>query len=586
MRQFFVTVAGVAVGLLLFVVLAPVLLIGWAVSAASSAPEPVPSQAVLTVDLRRTLQDQSDETGFGIRTNPSVIDIVDALARGSEDPSVRGAFIRANQFGMAPAHAEEIHQALRAFREAGRFVVVHSQGFDGPSATPYLAASAANAIWLQASGAFASSGLAMQTPFFGGVLERFGAEAQFEQFEEYKGGAEVYTRSTFSEANREAQLALLEDVFATTLTRAAEARDVDPADLRSLLEASPYSAEDALSLGLVDRLGHVAEAREAARARAGEDAEFISVVDYLAAAGRPDVSGPVIAVVQGQGAVLNGGGGGSAFRDSAVYGDTIADAIDSVVEDGRARAIVLRISSPGGSPTASDQIHNAVARAQAAGMPVVASFGSVAASGGYYLAAGADAILAQPTTLTGSIGVYGGKIVLRDTFGLVDFNVETLAVGGDFTLAYSSTTPFSPSQRAAYRALMSDVYDDFLRIVAEGRNLSVEQVREIARGRVWTGAQAYERGLIDGLGGYRDAIALAAELAEIPAEQGVRVIRYPEPLSPIEQLEALFSVSAGGLETLGEVEAVLRSPEMRALLEARDASRGDISLRARLPQFD
>lgn len=587
MRQFLITMAGVAAGLVLFAVLVPVILISLAISAANNAgaPEAVPSQAILTLDLRRPLVDQRPATAFGSSGPPSVIDIVDALAAAADDPSVRGAFIRANEFGMRPAHAEEIHQALNAFRDSGRFVVMHAQGFEGPSALSYLAASASDEIWLQASGSFVSTGLAVQTAFFGGMLERFEAEAQFEQFEEFKGGAEAYTRSTYSEPNRQALLSLLEDLFDQAVIQAAEARGVPAETLRAHLEGAPYSAERALELGLVDRLGHVAEAREAAIDRAGENGQLIALDDYLDAAGRPNARGPAIAVVQGQGPILTGQGAATLFRSDAIYGDTFADAIDRAAEDDRVRAIVLRVDSPGGSPAASDQINDAVRRAQENGLPVVASFGAAAASGGYYMSANADEIIAPATAITGSIGVYGGKIVLRDTYRLIDFNVEPLSVGGDFALAYSEATPFTPEQRAAFREMMRDIYEDFIDVVATGREMTPDAVRDVAGGRVWTGAQALERGLIDGIGGYQDALRRAAVLSGLGEDEDFRVIRYPEPLSPFEQLETLFSASAQGLETINQAEALLSSPEVRALLEARAAAQGDISLRTRLPEF-
>jgi len=257
-----------------------------------------------------------------------------------------------------------------------------------------------------------------------------------------------------------------------------------------------------------------------------------------------------------------------------------------VAKNKAVKAIVMRIDSPGGSAIASDQIWYAVERAKAAGKPVVVSMGQLAASGGYYISAGADYIFAEPTTLTGSIGVLGGKIVLDQTFDMVGYNVEPVAVGGPYTLAYSSVQSFTPEQRQAFHDAMARTYADFTSIVAKGRKLPLETVLKIARGRVWTGAQAKQNGLVDGFGGLRDAIAKARDLAGIAKGERVEVRRFPAAEPPLKQLQRLFGISSESAQTMATLKALVQSPQMQALLHsAKLVQEKPPSLKADVPGF-
>lgn len=585
MRHFLITVVGVFAGLALFAACAVALVITLGAQAARSSVEQrsraAPPVSVLAIDLRLPLSDQGVRGAFGLGGPPSLIDLVDALARAETDLRVKGAFIRAPEFGLSPAQAEELADSLASFRKAGKFVVVHAQGFESTSFIAYMAAAYADELWLQANGSFVATGLSIETPFYGGVFEKFGAKPEFEQFHEYKSAANVYTEKSYTEAHRESLETLLDGLFADALAKAAEARATTPEALRGIVERGPYSAQKALELGLVDRLGHVLDAQDAALARAGAHAALIEASYYLRIAGKPHRKGPVIALVAGQGAIVTGIDRSGPFGGpDLIFSDTVADAIEMAAKDDRVEAIVLRVDSPGGSATASDQIWNAVKRAQAKGKPVVASFASVAASGGYYMSVGADAILAQPTTITGSIGVLGGKLVLDETYGIVGYNVEPLSVGGPFTLAYSETRSFTPEQRAAYRAMLAGVYDDFTGKVADGRSLPIDRVRLVAKGRIWTGRQAMERGLVDELGGLRAAIERAKALAGLDADAEVTLRRYPAPRSPIAALQQLLGVGAEGAEALARLDRLLSSPEIAAALEARQALEADATLYA------
>ena len=237
------------------------------------------------------------------------------------------------------------------------------------------------------------------------------------------------------------------------------------------------------------------------------------------------------------------------------------------------KAIVFRVSSPGGSPEASEQILAAVRAARAAGKPVVVSMGAYAASGGYWISSEADWIVAQPSTLTGSIGVFGGKFVLADALGRFGVDLRGLSVGGDYASAFSTSEPFSARQRAAFAASMDRTYDEFIARVATGRRLPAERVREIARGRVWTGAQAQELGLVDQLGGVTEAVTKARQLANIGDDKSVRFKRYPKAQSPWEALSSAFGVSGEAARVLVGVGAMTADPDARAVAEQIQAER-------------
>lgn len=237
------------------------------------------------------------------------------------------------------------------------------------------------------------------------------------------------------------------------------------------------------------------------------------------------------------------------------------------------KAIVFRVSSPGGSPEASEQILAAVRAARAAGKPVVVSMGSYAASGGYWISSEADWIVAQPSTLTGSIGVFGGKFVLADALGRFGVDMRELTVGGQYADAFSPTQPFTNSQRAAFAGSMDRIYDDFITRVATGRKLEPARVREIAKGRVWTGAQALPLGLVDQLGGVTEAVAKAKALAKIPADESVRFKHFPKQKSPWEALADMFGVQSEAAQALVMLGGVMADPQAQAVMRRIEGER-------------
>ncbi len=570
MKQFFLTVAGVFAGLFLFLVVVPFMLIAVAIGSASSK-EPTPANSVLELDLREGLTDQTPTNPFALfgGSGLSTLQIVDTLAMAEDDDRVKVLLIRLPEAGVTPAAADEIRQAVRRFRRSGKLVIAHSQGFQpvGTSISSYMLGASASELWMQNTASFQVAGFSTDSIFLGRAFERYGVDAEFEQRYEYKNAVNEYTESDFTPAHREAMTAWMGSIYASALANAAQDRRLTPQALRETIEAGPYSSAQALQRRLIDKIGQVEEAEAEAKRRAGRGAGIIEFRDYASSQGERSGSGRnAIAIVGGEGAIMTGtGGGADPFGGgSSIMSDDLAEAIYDAIEDKAVKAIVFRVSSPGGSPEASEQILAAVRAARAAGKPVVVSMGDYAASGGYWISSEADWIVAQPSTLTGSIGVFGGKFVLADALGRFGVDMRNLSVGGDYAGAFSPSEPFTAEQRAAFAASIDRTYEEFIARVSTGRRLPPARVREIARGRVWTGAQARELGLVDQLGGMEEAVAKARQLARIPDDESVRFKRYPTPESPFEALSEMFGVSGEAARVLVGIGGVMNDPAAEA----------------------
>ncbi|GAA0647601.1 signal peptide peptidase SppA [Brevundimonas lenta] len=583
MKQFFLTMGGVFAGLFLFLIVVPFILISIAISSATSR-EPAPAHTVLELDLREGLTDQTPTNPFAIFGGGglSTMQIVDTLAQAEDDSRVKALLIRLPEAGVTPAAADEIRQAIRRFRRSGKVVIAHSQGFQpvGTTVSSYMIGASASELWMQNTASFQLTGFSADAIFLRRAFDKFGVEAEFEQRYEYKNAVNEYTQSDFTPAHREAMTAWMTSIYDSALANAAQDRKTTLPALKATIEAGPYSSGQALQRRLIDKIGHVEEAENEIKRRAGRGAEIMDFHDYAASQGERTGSGSdAIAIVGGEGAIMTGrGGGADPFGSgSAIMSDDTAEAIYDAIEDKSVKAIVFRVSSPGGSPEASEQILAAVRAAKAAGKPVVVSMGDYAASGGYWISSEASWIVAQPSTLTGSIGVFGGKFVLADALGRFGVDMRNLTVGGEYSDAFSPSSSFTPAQRAAFAAQIDRTYEEFVARVSTGRRLPPARVREIARGRVWTGAQAHRIGLVDQLGGLEEALAKAKQLARIDADANVRLKRYPQPKSPFEALSRMFGVSGEAAQVLVGIGGVMNDPAAEATVRRIQTDRARAS---------
>ncbi|MDX2233093.1 MAG: S49 family peptidase [Hyphomonadaceae bacterium] len=589
MKQFLITVAGVLVGFVLCVFVG-VALIGASIgSAAQRHADSQPGASVLGVDLRQDLTDAPANSPFNFNGSTSVVELVRKLDAAAKDNKVKGLYVRANTFGLAPAHAEEVRDAIARFRASGKWVIAHMQN-EGirTSIAGYAAVAGADEVWLHDASELLPMGITAEQTFFADTLRRFKLTAQFETREEFKSAADTITQSGYTPANREATTSLLTSIYERMIASIAESRKAQgmtAQTVREAIEATPYTGEEALRRKLVDKLGRPEDAMLAALERAGgvDNAGVVDVADYTP---RPP-SGPVIALVTGEGEIVSGPAENNPFGDSQVMnGDVIAESILDAARDKDVKAIVFRVSSPGGSVVGSDQIWHAVETAQARGKKVVVSMGAYAASGGYYVSAGADEIVAWPTTITGSIGVVGGKVILGDALEhYLSARTDTVQVGSPTANYFTSSRPFTNQESAAFAGFIDRAYTDFIALVAEGRGMTPEQVREVAKGRVWTGAQAHERKLVNTLGGLNVAIDRAKALAGIKAETGVQLRLYPQEKSPFEALEELFGVSAANARTAATLAAILGDERvagaLRAVMDDRQGVRAETHIDVR-----
>lgn len=505
----------------------------------------VPNGCVLELDLRAMPPETS---GFdplaiisgGSRPTP-LRDIVAAIYRAAEDPRVAGLIARVQLTASPSAAVQELREAVVAFT-AAKPSLAWAETY--PGTLSYYLASAFGEVWMQPAGSVGLIGFASNATFLRHAFDKAGIEPQFVARGEYKSAVNRYTEHGFTEAHREAVTRMLQSVQEQVWEAVAESRKLDAARLDALADRAPLLREEAVASGLVDRIGFRDEAYERLAEMVGVEevsdttpprlyvSRYAGAVRSRLTPPVPSVPGlrakPTVAVINVDGEIVDGRGGPQflPFGNSTVGGDTIAAALREAAADDSVSAIVLRVNSPGGSVTASETLWREVKRARKRGKPVVASMGAVAASGGYYIAVAADAIVASPATITGSIGVFTGKLVLRDLLERLGVGLETVRTNANAD-AWSIEAPFTPEQRARQEAEADLVYADFLERVADGRNLTTEAVDRVARGRVWTGADARERGLVDELGGFRTALRRAKILAGLDEDTDVRIVTYP-----------------------------------------------------------
>jgi protease-4 len=572
MKQFLITVAGVFVGLALFAVVTPFVLIGIAVSAAR--PAPIAPHAVLTLDLRGGLTDQEPQDGLSIfgRRALSVMGVEAALSRAAHDDRVSGLYVRLPEEGIGPGAADELRLAFLRFRASGKPILAFSQGLypAGVVTSTYELGAASGDLWMQTQAPFQAVGLASEDLFLKNFFDKYGVVADFQQRYQYKNAVNGYLYSDYTPAHREAELSWMGSVFATGLAAAAHDRRMTPAALVSIIEAGPYDAADAKAKGLVDRVGEEREAEAAILKAAGDGAKLVDFSRYAAQArsGRAVGLGPAIAVIQAEGDIVNGTAQHESpiSQDPMIYADDLAGAFYRATADPDVKAIVFRLSSPGGVDTASEEILSAVRAAKAAGKPVVVSMGDYGASGGYWISSAASEIIAQPSTLTGSIGVFGGKFALGPALAKFGVDIHGLQVGGAYASADGAGAAMTPAQSAVFGASLDRIYNGFVERVAEGRHMPAAKVDAIAKGRVWTGAQAKGLGLVDALGGFPLAVERAKALAGLSGE--VRLKPFATAQSPFAALARLFGANADAARLMADAGALAKDPEARALLES------------------
>ena len=574
-KTFLASLLAVVVGAFLFFFFGFLLLVGIAGTFSMKTAVEVPSEAILRIDLSEVITDApSDDPLAGLdlmtlqRTPQlSLFGALRAIEAAQDDDRIRGIYLRMNGGGGVAGTAvlEELREALAAFKSSGKFIVSYNESY---SQGQYYLASVADRIYIQPEGGMDWSGLSASVMFYKGLFDKLDLKAEVFRPTacRYKSAVEPYILDRMSDANREQMQELVNSLWGTISGEVARARGIDSVKMQRLTDALAVSLpEDALREGFVDGVVYEDQMRDVFAELGVEtgdrdDDTFISLGDYAAMVG-PDVSNlgaDRVAILYADGQIVDGHGSGD-----AVYGNSLAAQLRELRGDDAVKAVVVRVNSPGGSALASDVIWREMELLRAE-KPVVVSMGSYAASGGYYISCPADVIVADRTTLTGSIGVFGMFLnpidALKNKLGITLDGVRSNTSAG-----MGSYTALTPAERASIMRGVDKVYTTFTGHVAEGRNLPVERVLEIAGGRVWSGEDALGIGLVDALGGLKTAIALAVDKAGLT---DYRVVEVRETPSGLAAMLTTMNVSVRKLFTRSELETVMGEYE-----KVREATR-------------
>lgn len=540
--------------------------------------EDVSDKTFLEIDFSNGLVEYvPDDPGsrMMLAKRPQVIDVVEALQNASDDDRISGIVARLSHMRMGMACIQEVRNAVLAFRKSGKPAIAYADTFGefSPGTGSYYLATAFEKIYLQPSGDICLTGLLLETQFLKGTFEKLGVVPRIDRRHEYKNAVNTFTEETYTEPHKEALTRITDSIFGQIVKGIAQARDISEENVRGLVDHGLFLGQEAVNAKLVDGLAYRDAVYEEIKSAVGDQVKFLSLWDYLEEAGRFYADGETLALIYGVGGIQRGRSQyNPLFGDAAMGSGTLTKAFRSAIADEDVKAILFRVNSPGGSYVASDSIWRETVRAKAAGKPVIVSMGNVAGSGGYFVSMAADKIIAQPGTITGSIGVFAGKMLTSGFWEKMGISWDEVHAGSNATI-WTGIRDYTPEQWSRLQDTLDRIYADFTTKAAKGREMPLEKVMNAARGRVWTGEDAKSLGLIDELGGFPEAIALAKAAAGIPEDRKVSLKLFPEKKPLIEVLlekgemseEANISFAAMA-QTLETIRPLLRSLRQAGLL--------------------
>jgi protease-4 len=548
----------------------------------------VPSRTILEANFEQTFMEDVPETPSArllLNQKQTLRDVVDAIDRGASDDRVVGMIARIGAAPMGMAQTQEIRDAVQRFRAHKKFAVAYAETFGefGPGNGAYYLATAFDHIYLQPSGDVGLTGIIMESLFVKGTLSKLGVTFHGDHRYEYKNALNFFTETKFTGPHKEAMTAIMTSWFNQMKDGICLARQIAPEKFQAVVDAGPYLGKEAVAAKLVDAIAYRDEVYSDIKSKAGDGAELLYLDKYLRRAGRPHDRGKTVALVFGVGGVTRGKSDYDPVQGSQNMGsDTVAGAIRAAVEDSNVKAILFRVDSPGGSYIASDIIWREVVRARQAGKPVIVSMGNVAGSGGYFVAMAADKIVAEPGTITASIGVLGGKMLTSGLWDKVGLSWDEVHQGDNATM-FTGTHDYTPAEWGRFQSWLDRVYVDFTSKVADGRKLPKEKVLEIAKGRIWSGQDAKHLGLVDELGGYDTALKLAKKAAGVPESDDVKIVVYPRPKTFFESLIERRGADNSDKEAVGKALAKILQvvqPVARQLnaigIKANDKDQDDV----------
>jgi protease IV len=528
-----------------------VILIIWA---ASKPGIRVASNSVLVIDAAGQIEEQRAPdifSAFNGNTVPVLHDYLDALDNARTDSRITGLVVRIAPLETGWAKLEEIRNHLLSFRTSGKPSICYL-GYDGIQNQEYYLASACQQIWLVPTAPVSIRGMMAEAVFIRGTLDKLKIVPEYYHIAEFKTAGNMFTEKKFTPAHKEEVESLLHSVYEQYLGDTSKARGMSRDQFEAILNRGPLSTNDAVQTKIVDRLGYWDQVQDFFKRRAG-GWNPVSLNSYRTSLNAPNFALQKIAIVYASGLIVSGDSGTTPGGGFIMGGDSVAADIRRARMDSSIKAIVLRVDSGGGSVVGSEVIRREVELAHGV-KPVVVSMSDVAASGGYWIASPADKIVADRDTITGSIGVLIGKLNVSGLFNLLGVSTDYVATSDNATL-FSAQQNFTPAQREYIEKSLHETYDEFTKGVAAGRKMSVEAVDKIGKGRVWSGAQAKDLGLVDELGGTDHAIEVAKRLAHIPAGDSVRIVRLPEEKSFFQQL---FEREKEQMNQSGSLEATLQ----------------------------
>ena len=500
------------------------LLVGLSVRAPDIAPN---STLVLRVPGDIPEMEPGGVFGPFLEGAPTVRSYVEMLRRAKTDKRITGLVVKPIGAGGLWGKVQEVRDAVADFRRSGKPTIAYLE-YGGEQ--EFYLATACDKVFLMPTSTLDLTGVASYEVFMRGLLDKIGAYPDAMHIGEYKTASNNFTQKTYTAAHREMAESLNTDLYEQLVRGLADGRHKSEAEVRSLIDHGPYLPEDALRAGLIDDLAYEDEIEGKVKLASGKP-KMLEMNDYRQA-GNAFGSGQRIAVIYATGLIASGKSSYDTTGGAVVGADTMTEYLRKAKNDSSVKAIVLRVDSPGGSALASDVIWREVLLTKKQ-KPVIASMSDVAASGGYYISMPADAIVAEPATLTGSIGVVLTKFVIDGTLKKLGLNMEGVSKG-KYADLYSPVRPFSPDERARMEAYMQATYDTFVEKAAQGRNTTPEKIDAVGQGRVWTGRQAKQIGLVDELGGLDRAVSLAKQRAKIPQDANVELLVYPPKKSFLE----------------------------------------------------
>jgi protease IV len=537
----------------------------------------VAQRSTLVLPVGGDLTELAPADVFGyIRGNrtPTVRSIVDNLRKAKVDSRVRAVLLKPSSFSSPFwAKVQEVRDAIVEFRKSGKPVYAYLE-YGGDR--EYYLASAADRIFLMPSAPLDLTGIATYELFLRGTLDKIGAYPDLHHIGDYKTAVNTFTQKTFTAAHKEMDESLNRDLYDQIVRGIADGRKKSDAEIRQRFDEGPFLPEDAMHAGLIDDVAYEDQVED--KLKSGEKRDRLDADDYarisLTSLGLN--RGPRIAVVYAAGTIASGRSGFDPVNGPVVGSDTLIEHIRQARRDSSVRAIVLRVDSPGGSASASDAVWRElmITRSEKPDRPLVVSMGDLAASGGYYIAMPAQVIVAQPSTLTGSIGIFGGKVVTGGVYGKLGANIESTSVGKNAEIN-SPVRPYNASELKKLQEQLQAFYDQFVEKVADSRHTTPEKIDAIAQGRVWTGRQGKQIQLVDELGGLDRAVAIAKQRAKIAADSEVEVVVYPARKSFYEILGDQFY---GGSSDSMAMSAWLHANLTGSELEALRVMRGPLSM--------